>query len=170
MTNSFNFNEDWSDFVQSLEENYECSICLESFSLKSNKLIKSCCNHIYCKTCFDQINSCSICRTDLKKKIKKFSPTIQPTIQTIQLNNSNNSHTTYNVSRIDNTTLTLTLQDNEMQNQSQSSTSGINIYSFALRPEDHRPSGSCNVCYADPERQDLHNSIYGLGKYADNRK
>jgi hypothetical protein len=58
---------DWSEFVQSLEESHECSICLESFNLKSNKIVKSSCNHYYCKSCYDQINICSLCRTNFNK-------------------------------------------------------------------------------------------------------
>ena len=35
------------------------------------------------------------------------------------------------------------------QHHSRSPDSGINLYSFALRPEEHQPSGSCNFSRID---------------------
>ena len=48
LNNDITENNDWTDFVQYLEKDHECSICLEYFNLKSNKLTKNCCNHYYC--------------------------------------------------------------------------------------------------------------------------
>jgi hypothetical protein len=137
-SDSANFTEnDWFDFVQSLEESHECPICLESFNLKSNKLVKSCCNHHYCKLCYEKINICSICRSDLKKNKKKIQSNFQPTIQTniqpnIQINGPNRF-----------------VEEGSYFNYVQTHPNHINTYSFALRPEDHQPSGTANFSRID---------------------
>jgi len=41
----------------------ECPICYETMS----KPIKTICNHCYCEGCYNKINKCSLCRSDLKK-------------------------------------------------------------------------------------------------------
>ncbi len=41
----------------------ECPICYDVMS----KPVKSICNHCYCESCYNRINICSICRSDLKK-------------------------------------------------------------------------------------------------------
>lgn len=89
MINSFDFNEDWTEFAQSLEEMYECPVCLESFNLKSNNLIKSCCNHIYCKTCYGKINECALCKTNFNKQRINLQQNQQ---QNPQLNPSENNY------------------------------------------------------------------------------
>ncbi len=37
-------------------------------NFKSNNLIKACCDHYYCKLCYEKINQCSLCRTNFIKK------------------------------------------------------------------------------------------------------
>jgi hypothetical protein len=122
-----NIDNDWSDFALSLEENHECPICLESFNLKSNNLVKSCCNHYYCKPCYNKINICSICRSDLKKNTKKSQ----------QQSNSNAQPNVPN---------RFTQNEGAYFNYVQPITSSgnFNTYSFALRPENHQPSGFAN--------------------------
>ena len=41
----------------------ECPICYETMS----KPIKTICNHCYCEGCYNKINICSLCRSDLNK-------------------------------------------------------------------------------------------------------
>ena len=67
-------NTDFADYLSLLEELHECPICLESFNLASNNLIKTCCNHFYCKECYNSINNCGLCRTSFNK-IKPTQPT-----------------------------------------------------------------------------------------------
>jgi hypothetical protein len=69
-----NEQNDWSEFVNSLEESRECPICLETHNLKSNNLIKSCSHH-YCKVCYKKINECALC----KKKFVRSNESTQPT-------------------------------------------------------------------------------------------
>lgn len=69
-------NADFSEFVNSLEESHECPICLESFNLASNNLTKTCCNHYYCKPCYNKINKCGLCRTSFNKIQPDFNDSI----------------------------------------------------------------------------------------------
>ena len=77
-----NTDNEWTDFSNSLEEIQECPICLETFNLASNNLIKTCCNHFYCKPCYDKIIECGLCRTYFNKKNN----------QTTNNNNLNNNN------------------------------------------------------------------------------
>ena len=40
---------------------------------------------------------------------------------------------------------------------------GINVYSFALKPEEHQPSGSCNLSRIDNVNLDFTGNLYGAG-------
>ena len=75
-------NSDFSEFVNLLEESHECPICLESFNLASNNLIKTCCNHYYCKPCYNKINECGLCRTSFNKTQLNIQPNILSNTQT----------------------------------------------------------------------------------------
>lgn len=75
------------------------------------------CNHGYCITCLQKINKCAICRKNLTHKQSHNN----------LLREIRNYHYQKN------------LKTNNDNNNS-----GINIYSFELKPEDHRPSGTMN--------------------------
>lgn len=44
---------------------FECPICYEKYSIEHKITTK--CNHIFCQSCYDKINICAMCRTDLAK-------------------------------------------------------------------------------------------------------
>ena len=45
---------------------------------------------------------------------------------------------------------------------------GINVYSFAIRPEEHQPSGTCNFSRIDDSNLELSNLTTGIQKYTSN--
>ena len=76
-TNSTNLTDsdnDFINFVESIKNTYDCPICLETFLLNSHNLITTCCNHKYCKTCYDKINTCALCRTQFNKTQQQQPP------------------------------------------------------------------------------------------------
>ncbi len=73
------------------------------------------CNHGYCACCISRIKKCSMCR--------------KPLLHNELCNEINNWHSKKNITYYNN----FVSED--------SSDSGINVYTFALRPEDHQPSG-----------------------------
>jgi formyltetrahydrofolate synthetase len=55
-----------NDLYKTSTINYECSICMEN-------IIDLCitdCGHFYCVDCIKQIQTCSICNSEFKKKLK----------------------------------------------------------------------------------------------------
>ena len=115
LNNNITENNDWTDFVQYLEKDHECSICLEYFNLKSNKLTKSYCNHYYCKPCYNKISICSTCKSDIRKNNIKLK-----TQSNIQININRHDHF-------------LQREESHINNTP---------YSFDLRPEIHQPAGA----------------------------
>jgi hypothetical protein len=51
------------------------------------------------------------------------------------------------------------------QHHSRSPSTGINVYSFALRPEEHQPSGSCNFSRIDKATLQLTLSLNTVASY-----
>ena len=90
----------------------ECPICLEAIN-NPEKIVKTCCNHMYCQPCYDRISVCALCRSNLNKPIQHRHNQIQndqirfgPDRFNFTNNNNNNNDdlriyaTNYNVLRI----------------------------------------------------------------------
>lgn len=132
-------NSDWSEFAQSLEKNHNCSKCKCNISLIEHNMKTLSCYHNYCIKCYDddKFTFCTVCSIQVKKE-KKIKPTIQqiklpinPTIP--QINPNQQFRPTINPTI----------------NPSRISAPGINVYSFALNPLDHQPTGTMNLSRLD---------------------
>ena len=53
-----------NDIIENIDI-FECPICYEKYSL--DKKITTDCNHIFCQSCYDKIDICAMCRTNLNK-------------------------------------------------------------------------------------------------------
>jgi hypothetical protein len=106
-----------------------CPICIENEALYFTE-----CGHGYCICCLSRINKCAMCRKSLLRstlciEIKRKAKPIQ------QTNNSNRLSFNHPV--------------RELIWAVNSETFWINTYSFALRPEEHQPSGTTNFSRMD---------------------
>ena len=45
-----------------IKNNNECSICYETYCRQKPRLVNHNCGHECCRQCFNQLNSCHICR------------------------------------------------------------------------------------------------------------
>lgn len=132
-------NSDWSEFAQSLEKNHNCSKCKCNISLIEHNMKTLSCYHNYCYKCYDddKFTFCTVCSMQFKKE-KKNQPTIQqiklPINPTIPLINPNQQFRP---------TINPTI------NSSRIPAPGINVYSFALNPLDHQPTGTCDMSRID---------------------
>jgi hypothetical protein len=57
----------------------DCPICYDAMV----NPVTSCCGHKYCQACYDKINNCAMCRTDLGKPVVEIVPT-QEEIESLQ--------------------------------------------------------------------------------------
>ena len=89
-----------------------CPICIDKEATVFTE-----CNHSYCPCCISRIKKCSMCR--------------KPLLHNELCNEIKNWHSKKNI----------TYYNNFVSEDRNSSDSGINVYTFALRPEDHQPSG-----------------------------
>ena len=89
-----------------------CPICIDKEATVFTE-----CNHGYCACCISRIKKCSMCR--------------KPLLHNELCNEIKNWHSKKNI----------TYYNNFVSEDKNSSDSGINVYTFALRPEDHQPSG-----------------------------
>jgi len=56
---------EYKDMMSKLKSQLECPICMEL--IDADKLKISMCGHKYCKSCYDKLDSCAICRKEFKK-------------------------------------------------------------------------------------------------------
>jgi hypothetical protein len=103
-----------------------CPICIENCSTYFTE-----CNHSYCIGCLSRIKICAMCRNTLQraKLCNEITRKVTKVKDLVQL--SEEQRQTLYFSRV------------EPYEHHQSTNNNI-TYSFALRPEDHVPSGTVN--------------------------
>lgn len=96
----FNTENDFNDFLEEIsqikiEDHPECPVCLENIT-DPTKIVKTCCNHVYCQSCYDKINVCALCRRNLNKQHNRHIHQNNNQINQINQNNQINNEININ--------------------------------------------------------------------------
>ena len=108
-----------------------CPICIENEASYFTE-----CGHKYCITCLCRIKKCAMCRKVLQRSLI-----------CVEINRKKNNdfvRVTAYVNENDRFSEREGSYFNYVQPINYSNSGGINVYSFALRPEDYQPSGTIN--------------------------
>ncbi len=123
-----------------------CPICIDNDAKYFTE-----CNHGYCITCLCRIKNCALCRktllrSEMCKLIKSQKKLIQQPLQQQPLQQQ--QPLLERVYRIfDNSIYGFALRPEDHQPSGTGGPSRIDTYSFALRPEDHQPRGFAILPY-----------------------
>ncbi len=111
-----------------------CPICIENPA----EIITNC-NHTFCICCLSRITKCAICRSPLQRV--KLCIEIKTYTRNLVVSTRLNLNRQY---RFSERARSYFSQVQPYQLHTRCPVEGINVYSFALRPERHQPSRTCN--------------------------